>query len=57
MLFRKGKTGKELRYMGRTLSDNRHRLVVSALRGPADEQAEREVAKVMLTTGLASRAY
>ncbi|KAI3591289.1 Mobile element protein [Cupriavidus sp. U2] len=35
-LYRKGKTGSELRYMGHTLSDNRHGLVVSALVSTAD---------------------
>ena len=30
-LYRKGKTASELRYMGRTLTDNRHRLVVNAM--------------------------
>ncbi len=30
-LYRKGKTASELRYMGHTLSDNRHGLVVSAV--------------------------
>ncbi|MFS8974478.1 IS5 family transposase [Cupriavidus necator] len=47
-LYRKGKTGSELRYMGHTLSDNRHGLVVSALVSTADGHAEREAAKVML---------
>ncbi|WP_157128389.1 IS5 family transposase [Cupriavidus sp. USMAA2-4] len=47
-LYRKGKTGSELRYMGHTLSDNRHGLVVSALASIADGHAEREAAKVML---------
>ncbi|MFS8981626.1 IS5 family transposase [Cupriavidus necator] len=47
-LYRKGKTGSELRYMGHTLSDNRHGLVVSAMVTNADGHAEREAAKVML---------
>jgi len=47
-LYRKGKTASELRYMGHTLSDNRHGLVVSALVSTADGHAEREAAKVML---------
>jgi transposase len=47
-LYRKGKTASELRYMGHTLSDNRHGLVVSAVVTQADGYAEREAAKVML---------
>ncbi|AMR78324.1 IS5 family transposase [Cupriavidus nantongensis] len=47
-LYRKGKTASELRYMGHTLSDNRHGLVVSAMVTNADGHAEREAAKVML---------
>jgi IS5 family transposase len=47
-LYRKGKTGSELRYMGHTLSDNRHGLVVNARVSQADGHAEREAAKVML---------
>jgi hypothetical protein len=47
-LYRKGKTASELRYMGHTLSDNRHGLVVSAVVTKADGYAEREAAKVML---------
>src|SRR3954470_18856201 len=30
-LYRKGKTASELRYMGHTLSDNRHGLIASAV--------------------------
>jgi hypothetical protein len=30
-LYRKGKTGSELRYMGHTLTDNHHGLVVNAM--------------------------
>ncbi len=47
-LYRKGKTASELRYMGHTLSDNRHGLVVSAVVTQADGYAEREAAKAML---------
>ncbi|QEZ45561.1 IS5 family transposase [Cupriavidus oxalaticus] len=47
-LYRKGKTASELRYMGHTLSDNRHGLVVSAVVTHADGYAEREAAKAML---------
>ena len=43
-----GKTASELRYIGHTLSDNRHGLVVSARVTNADGHAEREAAKVML---------
>lgn len=31
ILYRKGKTASELRYMGHTLTDNRHGLVVNAM--------------------------
>jgi transposase len=47
-LYRKGKTASELRYMGHTLSDNRHGLIVNARVTCADGHAEREAAKVML---------
>ncbi len=47
-LFRKGKTASELRYMGHTLTDNRHGLVVNAMVTRADGYAEREAAKVMI---------
>lgn len=47
-LYRKGKTASELRYMGHTLSDNRHGLVVNAQVTTADGYAEREAAKVMI---------
>ena len=47
-LYRKGKTASELRYMGHTLSDNRHGLVVNAMVTDADGHAEREAAKVMI---------
>ncbi len=47
-LFRKGKTASELRYMGHTLTDNRHGLVVDAMATRADGYAEREAAKVMI---------
>ena len=30
-MYRKGKTVSELRYMGHTLTDNRHGLVVNAM--------------------------
>ena len=47
-LYRKGNTASELRYMGHTLSDNRHGLIASALVTTADGYAEREAAKVMI---------
>jgi transposase len=47
-LFRKGKTASELRYMGHTLSDNRHGLIANAQVSQADGHAEREAAKVMI---------
>jgi hypothetical protein len=47
-LFRKGKTVSELRYMGHTLTDNCHGLVVSAMVTQADSYAEREAAKAMI---------
>jgi transposase len=47
-LYRKGKTGSELRYMGHTLTDNRHGLVVNAMVTQADGFAEREAAKAMI---------
>jgi Transposase and inactivated derivatives len=47
-LFRKGKTASELRYMGHTLTDNRHGLVVNAMVTHADGCAEREAAKAMI---------
>ncbi|MDP3651669.1 MAG: IS5 family transposase [Rhodoferax sp.] len=48
-LYRKGNTASELRYMGHTLSDNRHGLIASAVVTTADGYAEREAAKVMIT--------
>ena len=47
-LYRKGKTASELRFMGRTLTDNHHGLVVSAVVTQADGDAEREAAKAMI---------
>lgn len=47
-LYRKGKTASELRYMGHTLTDNRHGLVVNAMVTHADGFAEREAAKTMI---------
>ena len=47
-LYRKGKTASELRFMGHTLMENRHGLVVNAMVTRADGYAEREAAKVMI---------
>lgn len=47
-LYRKGKTGSELRYMGHSLMDNRHGLIASAVVTQADGYAEREAAKAMI---------
>lgn len=47
-LYRKGNTASELRYMGHTLSDNRHGLIANARVTMADGYAEREAAKVMV---------
>lgn len=47
-LYRKGNTASELRYMGHTLSDNRHGLIASAVVTTADGYAEREAAKTMI---------
>ncbi|MGF6776151.1 hypothetical protein P3T21_001338 [Paraburkholderia sp. GAS334] len=47
-LYRKGGTASELRYMGHTLSDNRHGLVANAVVTIADDYAEREAAKAMI---------
>ena len=48
-LYRKGKAASELRYIGHTLSDNRHGLIASAVVTTADGYAEREAAKVMIS--------
>ncbi|CDS51783.1 Mobile element protein [Polaromonas sp. CG9_12] len=47
-LYRKGGAASELRFMGHTLSDNRHGLIASAVVTRADGYAEREAAKVMI---------
>ena len=47
-LYRKGNTASELRYMGHTLSDNRHGLITNAVVTQADGYAEREAAKAMI---------
>ena len=48
-LYRKGNTASELRFMGHTLSDNRHGLIASAVVTVADGYAEREAAKAMIS--------
>jgi len=48
-LYRKGNTTSELRYMGHTLSDNRHGLIASAVVTTADGYAERDAAKAMIS--------
>ena len=47
-LYRKGNTASQLRFMGHTLSDNRHGLIASAVVSTADGYAEREAAKMMI---------
>ncbi len=47
-LYRKGNTASKLRYMGHTLSDNRHGLIASAIVTTADGYAEREAARAMI---------
>ena len=47
-LYRKGNTASELRFMGHTLSDNRHGLIANAQVTIADGYAEREAAKTMI---------
>lgn len=47
-LYRKGNTASELRYIGHTLSDNRHGLIANARVTRADGYAEREAAKAMI---------
>jgi hypothetical protein len=44
----RGRLASELHYMGHTLSDNHHGLIVNARVTRADGHAEREAAKVML---------
>ena len=47
-LYRKGNMASELRFMGHTLSDNRHGLIANAVVTTADGYAEREAAKVVI---------
>ena len=46
--YRKANTGSELRYMGHTLSDNRHGLIANAMVTTAHGHTELEVAKAMM---------
>ncbi len=55
-LYRKGKTASELRYMGHTLTDNRHGLVANAVVTLADGYAEREAAKAMVNDARQAQA-
>jgi transposase len=54
-LCRKGKTASELRFMGHTLSDNRHGLIASAVVTTADGYAEREAAKAMIADAVQAK--
>jgi hypothetical protein len=47
-LYRKGSKASELRYIGHTLSDNRHGLIANAPVTQADGYDEREAAKAMI---------
>lgn len=47
-LYRKGVTASELRYMGHSLSDNRHGLIADAKVITADGHGERGAAKAMI---------
>ncbi len=55
-LYRKGNTASELRYIGHTLSDNRHGLIANARVTQADGFAEREAAKAMISDALQAAA-
>jgi IS5 family transposase len=54
-LYRKGNTTSQLRYMGHTLSDNRHGLIASAVVTIADGYAEREAAKAMIADAVQAK--
>lgn len=47
-LYRKGKTASQLYFMGHTLMENRHGLIVDAMVTRANGKAEREAAKAMI---------
>ena len=55
-LYRKGNTASELRYIGHTLSDNRHGLIAHARVMQADGFAEREAAKAMINDAVQAAA-
>ena len=55
-LYRKGNTASELRYIGHTLSDNRHGLIANARVTQADGHAEREAAKAMIADAVQAAA-
>jgi hypothetical protein len=48
-LYRKGNTASKLRFIGHTLSNNRHSLIASAVVTTADGYTEREAAKVTIS--------
>ena len=47
-LYCKGDNASRLRYVGHTLTDNRHGLIANAMVTTADGYAEREAAKAMI---------
>lgn len=55
-LYRKGNTASELRYIGHTLSGNRHGLIANARVTQADGHAEREAAKAMIADAVQAAA-
>jgi len=55
-LYRKGNIASELRYIGHTLSDNRHGLIANARVTQADGFAEREAAKAMISDAVQAAA-
>ena len=55
-LYCKGDNASRLRYMGHTLTDNRHGLVANAVVTIADGFAEREAAKAMMNDAVAASA-
>lgn len=55
-LYRKGNTASALRYIGHTLSDNRHGLIANARVTQADGFAEREAAKTMINDAVQAGA-
>ena len=54
-LYRKGRTGAELRFVGHTLMDNRHGLISDTRVTQADGHREREAAKAMIQTARAAK--